>query len=71
MPYRRFAAYNVIGAAAWVASMTLLGFFIGQVVPNIGKHIDKVVIAVVFISILPGIVAWFRSRNAAKPQAAA
>ncbi len=71
MPYRRFAAYNVIGGAAWVGSMTLIGYFIGQVVPDIGKHIEKVIIVVVFISILPGIIGWLRARNTPKPQAAA
>ncbi len=71
MPYRRFAAYNVIGGAAWVGSMTLIGYFIGQVVPDIGKHIEKVIIVVVFISILPGIIGWLRARHAPKPQAAA
>ena len=71
MPYRRFAAYNVIGGASWVASMTLIGYFIGQVVPDIGKHIEKVIIVVVLVSILPGVWAWFKNRNAPKPQAAA
>ena len=70
MPYRRFALYNIVGGASWVASMTLIGYFIGQVVPDIGKHIEKVIIVVVFISILPGIIGWLRSRNA-KPQATA
>ncbi len=70
MPYRRFALYNVVGGASWVASMTLIGYFIGQVVPDIGKHIEKVVIVVVFISVLPGIISWYKNRSA-KPQAAA
>jgi membrane-associated protein len=51
--------------------MTLIGYFIGQVVPDIGKHIEKVIIVVVFISVSPGLWAWFKSRNAPKPQAAA
>ncbi len=71
MPYKRFAAYNIIGGASWVLSMTLLGFFIGQVVPDIGKHIEKVIIVVVFISILPGIIGWYKNRKAGAPQAAA
>ena len=60
MPYRRFATFNVIGAAAWVLSMTLTGYLLGNLVPNIGKHIEKVILLVVFVSILPGIVAYFR-----------
>ena len=67
MPYRRFAAYNVVGGAAWVLSMTFLGYFAGQLVPDIGKHIEKVIIVIVFLSILPGIIGWFRSRQKASP----
>src|SRR3954467_11346745 len=42
MPVRRYASYALIGAAAWVISMTLIGFLLGNVVPNIDKHIEKV-----------------------------
>ncbi len=70
MPYRRFAMFNIVGGASWVASMTLIGYFIGQIVPDIGKHIEKVVIVVVFLSILPGIISWWKQRQA-KPAAAA
>jgi membrane-associated protein len=65
MPYRRFAVYNAFGGAAWVASMTLIGYFIGQLVPDIGKHIEKVIIVVVFLSILPGLISWWKNRKAA------
>ena len=68
MPYRRFATYNVIGAAGWVASMTLLGYFLGEFAAAHGfpldRHIEKVILIVVFLSILPGIVAWLRARRA-------
>jgi membrane-associated protein len=63
MPYRRFATFNVVGGLAWVVSMTFTGYFIGQLVPNIGKHIEKVIIVVVFLSILPGIIQYFRHRK--------
>jgi membrane-associated protein len=73
MPYRKFAAYNVIGASAWVLSMTMIGFLLGNVVPSIDKHIEKVIIVVVFVSILPGIIEWWRNRRktAAPPAPAA
>lgn len=61
MPYRRFAFFNIIGGASWVSSMTVLGFFVGKT--PLGKHIEAVIIAVVFLSILPGIIAWLRSRK--------
>lgn len=70
MPYRRFAMFNVVGGASWVASMTFIGFFVGKAVPNIGKHIEKVVIVVVFLSILPGLISWWKRRNAPPPASA-
>jgi membrane-associated protein len=71
MPYRRFAAFNVAGGAAWVLSMTLLGFGLGQMWPNVGKHIEKLIILIVFVSILPGIIGWWRSRRGSAATAVA
>jgi membrane-associated protein len=62
MTYRRFALYNIIGGVAWVLSMTLIGYFLGALVPNIDKHIDKVAIAIIFISLLPAGISWLKAR---------
>jgi membrane-associated protein len=74
MPYRRFASFNVIGGAAWVFSMTFLGWALGSATDTMGfdikKHIEKVIIVIVFLSILPGIIGWWRSRGT-KPAAPA
>jgi len=61
MSYRSFATFNVIGGASWVLSMTVLGYFVG--LTPLGKHIEAVILVVVFLSILPGIIAWLRSRK--------
>jgi membrane-associated protein len=60
MPYSRFATFNIAGGVAWVSSMTVTGYVLGQLVPNIGKHVEKVIIVVVFLSILPGIISYLR-----------
>jgi membrane-associated protein len=71
MSYRRFAAYNVIGAAGWVLSMTLVGYGLGNTIPNLQHHIEKVVAAVILISFLPGVVEYVRARRRARAAAAA
>jgi membrane-associated protein len=63
MSYRKFATYNVVGAAAWVLSMTLLGYGLGNTIPNLEQHIEKVIVVVVFVSILPGLVEYVRARR--------
>ena len=60
MGYRQFATYNIVGGVLWVVSMTLGGYYLGQVVPNIEKNIHYVVAVVIFISLLPPGIAWLR-----------
>lgn len=64
MDYKRYTFFNVIGAAAWVLSMTLIGYALGTSVPNLEKHIEKVAIIVIAVSLLPGFIGWMRHRRA-------
>jgi membrane-associated protein len=67
MDYPRFVFFNVFGGVGWVVSMTLAGYFLGQV-PFVQRHFEAVIIGIVFLSILPGIVAaaknWREGRKA-------
>jgi len=63
MPYGRYSAYNVIGGAGWILSMTLLGYFLGNVFPGLVKRIELVIVAVVLLSLLPSLIAWLRARR--------
>ena len=56
MEYKRFIVYNVAGGIGWVVSTVLGGYFLGQMVPNIHDHIHKVIVVVIFLSLLPAII---------------
>lgn len=62
MRYRRFLSFNVVGAAAWVASFSLLGFFFGNV-PAVKRNFTLVIAAIIVISVLPGVIEFLRSRR--------
>lgn len=68
MPYRRFASFNIIGGVSWVLSMTVIGYFLGQF-EFVTHHLEKVIILVVIISVMPGVIAWLRNRSASKKAA--
>ena len=70
MTYRRFATFNLVGAVLWINSMTLTGFFLGRAIPNLERRIHLVVAAVIFLSILPGLIAWLRSKLQARAASA-
>jgi membrane-associated protein len=67
MTYRRFATYNVLGGAAWVVSMTCLGYFLGWRFPLLVRHVEKVIIMIVVLSILPALVHWRQTRKRKLP----
>src|SRR5436189_1483313 len=63
MPYSRFISYSIFAAVFWVSSMTLAGYFFGNI-PIVKKNFSAVVLMIVFISILPAIIGYLRSRKA-------
>jgi membrane-associated protein len=63
MTYRDFAAYNVLGGILWVTSMTLGGYFLGMAMgPAIERQLHLLVAVVIFVSLLPAIIAWLRAK---------
>jgi membrane-associated protein len=64
MDRRRFLLWSGIGAVAWVASITLLGYFLGDTVPRLKDNIDYAVLAILLFSALPAAFHWLRRRRA-------
>lgn len=62
MPYSRFISYSVFAAVFWVSSMTLCGYFFGNI-PIIKRNFSAVILMIVFISILPAIIEYLRSKK--------
>jgi membrane-associated protein len=69
MTYRRFATFNVVGAVLWITSMSLTGYFLGRAIPDLEKRIHYVVAVVIFLSLLPAIIGWLKSKPASEPTA--
>ncbi len=67
MQYGRFIRYNVFGGIGWIFGMMALGYYFGQI-EFVQKNLEKAVILVIFLSILPLIVefgkAWLQKKKA-------
>ncbi|MDB4885227.1 MAG: rane protein [Gemmatimonadetes bacterium] len=70
MDFKRYTAYNVLGAVAWIWSMLLIGYILGRYIPGVEHHIEKVILLVIFVSLLPGLISWWRGRSTANPAGA-
>lgn len=56
MKYRTFLAYNLLGALLWAVGLTYLGYFAGSWIEAAGINIEYVILAIIFLSILPPII---------------
>ena len=68
MPYRQFLPYSILGGVLWICSMVLAGYFLGGVIENalgikLEDHIEKVVIVVVALSLIPPIIEFIKHRK--------
>lgn len=66
MPQARYTLYNVIGGVLWIWSMLLTGFFLGRYIPGIDQHIEKVIILVIALSLMPAVIHWLKARRASQ-----
>lgn len=65
MNYRYFLVYNIIGAALWTAVCVLAGYFFGNI-PVVKDNFSIVVLAIIFISVLPALIAAIKAKFSKK-----
>ncbi|MGJ9422652.1 DedA family protein [Aeromicrobium sp. CF3.5] len=68
MERARFFRWSAIGAVLWVASITMLGYFLGQAFPALGENIDLAIIVIIVFTLLPLVYEAVKHRR--KPSAA-
>ncbi len=74
MPYRTYLPYSILGGILWIFSMVLAGYFLGGLVEQsfgikLQDHIEKVVIVVVFLSLLPPLIEYLKHKRDKKKEA--
>ncbi len=63
MNYKTFVSYNIIGGILWPTSMLLAGYFLGTWFPGIQHYLSEIIILIIFLSILPMIFEFIKSRR--------
>ena len=64
MGYAQFTFFNVIGALAWVVSLTLAGYFFGNL-PWIKANLTLVILGIIVVSLIPVIIGAWKARKTA------
>ena len=63
MTYARFTFFNLVGGIGWVTSLTLAGYWFGNL-PWIQQNLTLVILAIIALSLLPVVVGWLQQRKA-------
>lgn len=66
MHYRTFMSYNLIGGLIWTVGITLLGYYLGQVIPDVDKYLLPIVLLIIVISIAPSIIHLIQENRASR-----
>lgn len=61
MTYWRFISYDVIGGLVWIAIFTFRGYFFGNI-PLVKRNFTMVILAIIFISVLPIVIEFVNYR---------
>jgi membrane-associated protein len=62
MTYLRFLSYNILGGISWIVIFIMGGYFFGNL-PFVKRNFTFVIIGIIIISVLPGIIEYFRNRK--------
>lgn len=61
MNYGKYITFCILGGAAWVCGLTLAGYYLSSNA-FISKHYEKVILGIVFVSVLPVIIGLLKSK---------
>lgn len=65
MSYVKFISFNIIGGISWVILFLFAGFFFGSI-SFVKNNFTFVIFAIIFISLLPGLITYLNSRRTVK-----
>lgn len=63
MTYRTFVTYNVLGGLLWAIGVTMLGFLLGELIPDIDTFLLPIIAVIILISVIPIGLEWRKARR--------
>jgi membrane-associated protein len=63
--FKTFMMYNVLGAFAWIGSISSIAYFLGKQFPQIENYIGYIVIGLIVITTIPVLLTYLKSRKKA------
>ena len=62
MNYKTFFIYNLFGGLLWTAGVSILGFWLGQIIPDIDKYLLPIILIIIVVSVLPNLYQIYKAK---------
>ena len=63
MNYSTFVRFNIIGGFIWAVGVTMVGYILGDTIPDIDKYLLPVIGLIILLSVIPVILEVRKSRK--------
>ncbi|MCX6792928.1 MAG: VTT domain-containing protein [Candidatus Falkowbacteria bacterium] len=63
MKYGTFVFYNIIGGLLWAVGLLVLGYSLGNFIPNVDRYLIPIILAIIIISVLPNIIHLIKNKT--------
>lgn len=63
MHYGSFITYNIVGGLIWSFGMTLLGYFLGSIIPDVDKYLLPIIGIIIILSVIPAIIHFLKDKQ--------
>jgi len=64
--FKKFMLYNIVGCVAWVASLTLIGYFLGKEYPQVKDYLEYIILFLIVITSIPVVITYRKEQESSK-----
>lgn len=63
MEYKVFMKFNLIGGFVWSCGVLMLGYVLGNLIPNADKYLMPIILVIIFVSFIPPVYEFLKERK--------
>jgi membrane-associated protein len=66
LTFKRFLSYTLLGGIFWSVAMTLIGFYLGHILPQADAYLTPIIVTIIIISVLPTVFEYWKNKREKK-----
>jgi len=63
MDYKTFLSYNILGGLLWAVGLTVSGYYLGNLIPDVDKYLLPIVLLIIIVSVAPTAIHILKDPN--------